>query len=88
MELGVSARAGRRIAGPKGDGNSTGRPTQSTNLEPWGLSETEPPTKENTWLALTAPPLHTHIHTHTHTHTHTHSIYTTQSSCESRTTGI
>ena len=28
--------------------NSTGRPTESTNMDPWGLSETEPPTKEQT----------------------------------------
>jgi hypothetical protein len=25
-----------RIAGPRGDRNSTGKPTESTNLDPWG----------------------------------------------------
>jgi hypothetical protein len=35
--------------GPQGDRNSTGRPTESTNLDPWGLSETELPTKELAW---------------------------------------
>jgi hypothetical protein len=35
-----------RIEGPKEDSDSTGRPTESTNLDPWGLSETELPTKE------------------------------------------
>jgi hypothetical protein len=48
MELGDSyGRIGRRVAGPKGDRNSTGRPTESTNLDPWGLSESEPPNKEH-----------------------------------------
>jgi len=27
---------GRRIAGPEGDKNATGRPTKSTSLYPWG----------------------------------------------------
>jgi hypothetical protein len=31
---------------PERDRNSIGRPTQSTNLDPWGLSETEPSTKK------------------------------------------
>jgi hypothetical protein len=36
MELGGSyKRIRRRIAGPKGDRNSTERPTESTNLDPW-----------------------------------------------------
>jgi hypothetical protein len=30
-----------------GDRNPIGRPTVLTNLEPWELSETEPPTKEH-----------------------------------------
>ena len=48
MELGDSyGRIGRRTAGPEGDKNSTGKPTESTNLDP-GLSETEAPTKEHT----------------------------------------
>ena len=37
-------RTGGRIMGPEGDRNSTGRPTKSTNLDPWELSETEPTT--------------------------------------------
>jgi hypothetical protein len=37
VELGYSyGRIGGRIAGPKGDKNSTRRPTESTNLDPWG----------------------------------------------------
>jgi hypothetical protein len=28
-------RTGERIVGPEGDRNSTGRPTESTNLDPW-----------------------------------------------------
>jgi hypothetical protein len=35
---------GRRIEGPKK--NSTGRPTESANLNPWGFPEPESPTKE------------------------------------------
>ena len=31
---------------PKEDRGTTGRPTKSTTLNPWGLPETEPPTKE------------------------------------------
>jgi hypothetical protein len=35
-ELGDSyGRVGGRIAGPKGDWNSTRRPAESTNLDPW-----------------------------------------------------
>ena len=29
--------------------NSTGRPTESIKLDPWGLLKTETPTKEHTW---------------------------------------
>jgi hypothetical protein len=37
MELGDSyRRIGGRIAGPEGDKNVTGRPTESTNLDPSG----------------------------------------------------
>ena len=32
--------------GLKDDRDSTGRPTESTNLDSWGLSETKPRTKE------------------------------------------
>jgi hypothetical protein len=37
---------GGKIEGPEQDRNSTGRPTESTNMDPWGISEAEPPTKE------------------------------------------
>jgi hypothetical protein len=37
-----------RAEDPERDKNSMGRPTESTNLDPWELSETEPPTKEHT----------------------------------------
>jgi hypothetical protein len=40
-------RVGGRIEGPDGEGNPTGRPTESTNLDPLELSETEPQTKEH-----------------------------------------
>jgi hypothetical protein len=36
-------RVGRKIKGPEEDRDSTGRPTESTNLDPWG---SEFPTKE------------------------------------------
>jgi hypothetical protein len=39
-------RVGEKIVGPGGDRNSTGRPTESTNLDSWGLTETKLPTKE------------------------------------------
>jgi hypothetical protein len=55
MELGDSyGRIGERIAGPKGERNSTERPIQSTNLDPWG-SESEPPTNEHTWVGPRPP---------------------------------
>ena len=48
MELGNSyGRIEERTVGPERDRNSTGRPTESTNLDPWRLSETEPTTKEH-----------------------------------------
>ena len=31
------------------NGNLIGRPTLSTNPDPWELPETKPPTKEHTW---------------------------------------
>jgi hypothetical protein len=40
------------IEGAEGDGNSTGRPAVSTNLDPLELQENKPPTKELTWTAL------------------------------------
>jgi hypothetical protein len=38
-------RVGGRTEGPKGDRDSI-RSTESTNLDPWELTETETPTKE------------------------------------------
>ena len=40
-------RVRERIEDPEGERNSTRRPTESTTLDPWQLSETEPPTKEH-----------------------------------------
>ena len=37
-------RVGLKIEGAEWDKNSTRIPIDSTNLDPWGLSETEPPT--------------------------------------------
>jgi hypothetical protein len=49
MELGVSyRRIGGRIAGPRGDRNSTGILTESTILDIWGLSKNKPPTRKHT----------------------------------------
>jgi hypothetical protein len=44
--------SGARTEGPKENKDSTGRPTESTNLNPWWFPETEPPTKEQTWTGL------------------------------------
>jgi len=50
MELRESCgRVGGRIEGSREDGDSTGRLIRSINLNPWKLSETEPPSKEHTW---------------------------------------
>ena len=48
-------RTGRRIADPDRDRNFTGRSTVSTNMDSWGLSESEPPTKEHTQLDIDLP---------------------------------
>ena len=46
MELGDSfGRVEERIEDPERYGNPIGRPTESTNLDPWELSEMEPPIK-------------------------------------------
>jgi len=37
------------IKGPDENWDSTERPTESINLEPWGLPKSEPPTKEHIW---------------------------------------
>ena len=34
------------IEGLESDKDSTGRPTESTNLDSWGLLETDPPKRE------------------------------------------
>ena len=48
MEPGDSCgRRGGETAGPKGERNSTGRPTESTNQDPWG-SESEPTNQAHT----------------------------------------
>lgn len=56
MELGDSSgRKGGRTAGPKGDRNSTERQTEPTNLDHWGISESETPIKEQTQAAPRPP---------------------------------
>ena len=40
-------RVGDRIEGAGGVKDPTRTPTESTNLDPWGLTETESPTKEH-----------------------------------------
>jgi hypothetical protein len=49
---------GGRIKGPNGDGNPIGGPTESTNLNIWGLSETETSTKEHMVFNKTQDPRH------------------------------
>ena len=44
-----------RIEGTEGYGNPKGRPTVSTNLDSWGFSVTELPTKEHTWAGPRPP---------------------------------
>jgi hypothetical protein len=41
-----------------GEVKDTIRPVEWTNLPPWGLTETEPPTKEHVW---TGPRTPTHL---------------------------
>jgi hypothetical protein len=49
MELGdCYGKAEGSIEGSEGNRNTIGKPTESTNPDPWGLSETEPQTKEHT----------------------------------------
>ena len=45
-------RVRRLIEGPESDGNPTGRPTVSTNLDSCVLPETKLPTKEHTQASL------------------------------------
>jgi hypothetical protein len=42
-------RRGRRIEGDRGVEDTTRKPTDSTNLGPQGLTETEPTTREHAW---------------------------------------
>ena len=51
---GVCGRVGGRTEGPEEDRASKGRPPESTNLDPWGLSGTELPTKERAWAVSDA----------------------------------
>jgi hypothetical protein len=53
-------RVGGRIEEPKGDRDSIGRPIESTNLDPWGLSEAKLPIKEHTWAGPTLA-IHTYV---------------------------
>jgi hypothetical protein len=53
MELGNSYGRTGGIEGPEGDRNSTGRPAEPTNLDPWELPESEP--KNNHGLNLGLP---------------------------------
>ena len=48
-------RVGRKTEGPEEDRDSTERRTKSTNLDPWGLPEIEPPTKEPAWAGPKPP---------------------------------
>jgi hypothetical protein len=50
--LDLCRRVGGRIEGVEGTGNPVERPTGSTDLDPWRLPETKPPTKECTWADL------------------------------------
>jgi hypothetical protein len=47
----------KRIEGADENVGTIGRPTLSTNLEPWELPETKPPFKEHT-RAGPPPPIH------------------------------
>jgi hypothetical protein len=43
-----NGRVRGRIEGAEGDGNPIGRPTVTTNLDPWEVPEINSPTKEHT----------------------------------------
>jgi hypothetical protein len=50
MELGDSyGRIGGRITGPEGVRNSTGKPTESTNLHPWDSQRLNYQPKNTSW---------------------------------------
>ena len=53
MEFGESrGRVGGRTEGPEGDRNSIGRPTESTNMDPWGSQRLDRQPKNIPRLAL------------------------------------
>jgi hypothetical protein len=54
-------RRGGRIEGARGIKDTTRKPAESTHLGPWGLTETEPPSREHAWDRLSLPHPHTHI---------------------------
>ena len=66
MEVGDTyGRVVGRSQGQEVDRNLTERPTESTNLNSWELSESGPPTSEHTWARMT--PSHPHpLHSHTY----------------------
>lgn len=70
-EVGEGLRDPKRIGTPQAD-------KEATNINPWGLPKTEPPSQEQAW----AGPI-THTHTHTQTLLQICSRYETWSSCES-----
>ena len=43
------------IEGPEEDRDFIKGPSESTNLDPWGLPETEPTTEEQAWAGPTPP---------------------------------
>ena len=53
---GLLWKSGERIEQAREVKETTGRPLKSTNLGPWGLTETESPTKEHArpgpWLPI------------------------------------
>ena len=49
---------GERINGSEMDGNSTGGPTDSTNMDPRGLSDSESANKEHTQAGTRPPGTH------------------------------
>jgi hypothetical protein len=51
-----SGRVRGRIEESRGDKDSTRRPAESTGLDPWGLPEAEPPTKEQAWAGQSLLP--------------------------------
>jgi hypothetical protein len=55
IELGNSYGIIKQIAVPEGDKNSTGRPTESTILDPWGFQSLNHQPKIIYWLDLSMP---------------------------------